>query len=467
MLIYVVMVPAVFLTADKTEWVVLLCITVFALVFITQLYKATPAFINKSFFGTTFFFAIMLVTIFGIVSFTWKKESATAEAKPYVKAEPGLASDKYCIHNSAGNTSGGVTIVNMDCFPDDRHLVFSKSFEAGPNTVNPNLNHDKVTIEVNNTNKNDLVIKSAQLSEDELWKVSAVNNKPVTKADFPLTIAPAGKAYITVAFTGKRINERASNIASKALMYTQFQLIRFNKTLKGWLPFGATNFRVNGTLKLLTNDKVSPEKTVFLNGLWQYRLTGDWEPNLQTELNTMGFGTRVGFGTVDNGNKGESVIAGTDEIGIEYFMPADVRQPVRLKKIASYHGCCTVADADTLLYFNINDKAAKPICYYNGQSGQTLLPVESKSNENYLSFKTSLPFGFMIGNSNTDRNKNYKKKIGIRVWKAVDQQGHIIKNTYIMGSDYLGTKGTNYDYQDEVYYIDNVLPYHIMSEPTT
>jgi hypothetical protein len=46
----------------------------------------------------------------------------------------------------------------------------------------------------------------------------------------------------------------------------------------------------------------------------------------------------------------------------------------------------------------------------------------------------------------------------MRIWKARDADGNIIPNAYIIGADYLGTSYTNYDYQDNVYYVSNVRP---------
>jgi hypothetical protein len=46
----------------------------------------------------------------------------------------------------------------------------------------------------------------------------------------------------------------------------------------------------------------------------------------------------------------------------------------------------------------------------------------------------------------------------MRFWKAIDANGNVIPNAYIMGGDYLGSSFTNYDYQDYIFYITNIRP---------
>ena len=77
---------------------------------------------------------------------------------------------------------------------------------------------------------------------------------------------------------------------------------------------------------------------------------------------------------------------------------------------------------------------------------------------NFTSFDPQKQFGLVMGTSNTDRKKNFKNKIAFRIWKAMDLQGKELPNSYIVGGDFLGQSGSNYDYQDNVYYIENVKP---------
>ena len=68
-------------------------------------------------------------------------------------------------------------------------------------------------------------------------------------------------------------------------------------------------------------------------------------------------------------------------------------------------------------------------------------------------FSPANAFGFKIGDKDyTDATKNTGGKIGIKVWKALDANGNIIPNSFIIAN------GTNFDYQDNMYYVRNVRP---------
>jgi hypothetical protein len=168
----------------------------------------------------------------------------------------------------------------------------------------------------------------------------------------------------------------------------------------------------------------------------------------------------VGFTYFDNGLHGESTTNHSDEIVADYFEVANASKPVKIRKIASYHGCCTIEDSDTLAIYELNKQLTKPLQYTNKYSGQMLLPTASELPDSKHLANLSGPFAVKIGLSYTDRSRNHGKKIGIRVWKAIDEHGKVISNAYILGSDYLGKKGTNYDYQDNVYFIENIKLYN-------
>jgi hypothetical protein len=73
-------------------------------------------------------------------------------------------------------------------------------------------------------------------------------------------------------------------------------------------------------------------------------------------------------------------------------------------------------------------------------------------------FHPTEAFGFRVASAFSDRARNHEGKIGMRIWKAINAKGDVIPNAYIIGSDYLGTEFTNYDYQDNVYFVRNIRP---------
>ncbi|MFA6086192.1 MAG: hypothetical protein WC743_17645 [Mucilaginibacter sp.] len=379
------------------------------------------------------------------------------------ESNPYKLSFKFSSYASPAVSPGNITIQNMDGFPSNTHLVFSLIYLPYKNGASPKNkalahNHDRVTVRIKNQNAYNYVISKASFSNKGLWEITRINNINTDSLSFPLSIPPGGSADITIAFTANAINQRITPSLWKALLKLQYHLVRFGRTINYQVPVGSTCLNLNGTLTLETNDKTKPVKTIYLRSIWQYRAESDWEPELQRVLNVLNFKTKVGFKNFDNGLRGDNITELSDEIPADYFEIANKAIPVKVIKIASYHGCCTIEDTDTIGYYYKGQKNVNPLQYTDDHSGQMLLPAPSDALNNYASFTPTRSFALKIGALDTDRNKNYEKKIGIRVWKAINEYGVVIDNAYILGSDYLGKGGTNYDYQDNVYYVENVRP---------
>jgi hypothetical protein len=213
---------------------------------------------------------------------------------------------------------------------------------------------------------------------------------------------------------------------------------------------------VHETLKIYSNDDSSPEKVVYLDGLWQAKGEGSNEPYAIEILDAFGFTTQTGFNHTDP-DKGDSTKLKGDEIKPSYFVRADNAQPVSVTQLAAYHGCCT--SGETLRWNPKGTTTLTSVVSHIGSDGQTLLPRKSSSAGATATFTPSGSFAFKIGGNDwTDAKKNPGYKIGVRVWKVYDLAGNIVPNTYIISNDYLGSSGTNYDYNDNAYYISNIKP---------
>ncbi|MBD1363084.1 hypothetical protein IDJ77_04605 [Mucilaginibacter sp. ZT4R22] len=292
-----------------------------------------------------------------------------------------------------------------------------------------------------------------------MWAV-ALPGSQSGKQVFPMMIAPGDSVSLNVVFTANVLNKRIQSPFWKAALKFQHSAVALGRFFNYQLPHGSTCSTISGLVYFETSNKATTISPIHLNGIWEYRYENDWEPGLQMILNSLNFKTKVGFTYFDNGLKGEKTTEHSDEITADYFEVANAGQPVRIRKIASYHGCCTTEDSDTLAIYHLNERLTRQLQYTNKYSGQMLLPYTlALSGSEHLD-KLSGPFAVKIGESFTDRTRNHGKKIGIRVWKAIDEHGKVISNAYILGSDYLGKKGTNYDYQDNVYYIENIKLYN-------
>jgi hypothetical protein len=213
---------------------------------------------------------------------------------------------------------------------------------------------------------------------------------------------------------------------------------------------------LHDTLTILSNDDKFPSKKLFLHGLWQNKAEGSNEPFAQEIINAFGFKTIVGFN--NDPDRGNPLKPKGDEIIPSYFVRADNSKPVSVRQMAAYHTCCN--SGETISWYpkgRLDSSTA--IFRHAGIDGQTVLPRKGPNNlpaEGTINPTT--PFAFRVANDKTDATLNSSDKIGVRVWKAIDANGNIIPNSYIIGNDYLGTNSTNYDYNDNIFFITNVKP---------
>ena len=374
-------------------------------------------------------------------------------------------SNFFLASNRVSHTSPAehVVVENMDNFLSNDHLVFTHlgdKWKAATNVGKQNeQDHDHITLRIKNNRDDKLIISKAAFSTRGLWKISKINNLSVDKSAFPIVIKANDSTDVTVTFTAAAIEKRTASVWWAALFNLQFKLLRYAKSMNYQWPLQSSCLRLTDELYLYTNDNAQAIKKVYLSGLWQYRAEGDWEPDLQKMLNTLNFNTNIGFKYFDNGSQGEAIIPNTDEIAVSYFQKADLNNPVKIRQLAAYHSRNSRKEGDTLAYYYHGSEEVKKLFYNDLSANQILLPkMYSGANISFKSFDPEKEFGLVMGTSNTDRKKNFKNKIALRVWKAIDLEGKELPNSYIMGGDFLGQSGSNYDYQDNVYYIENVKP---------
>ncbi|WP_158640641.1 Ig-like domain-containing protein [Anseongella ginsenosidimutans] len=317
-----------------------------------------------------------------------------------------------------------ITVQNMDLFPAADHLVFSRiqvpwrrTNDNG--TFTPyNANHDKVKLRIANEGTEPLIISEFSLSQPARWRIM-----PNT---VPVSLAPGAFTEITIEFIAEDVSSRVSV--------------------------------VHDVLQISSNDATMPLKTVMLHGLWQRAGEGIREPYAQQVINAFNFKTRTGYNSHDGSIDGETIVPNSDEIVSPFFERADATKPVSVIQLAAYHGCC--ASVESFRWYAKGSASFQTLFTHNPLDGQSVLPRLSGSSTVLArgTFNPASAFGIRVGTSYTDRERNAGDKIGIRIWKAIDSEGNPIPNAYIMGGDYLGTDFTNYDYQDNIYYIENVRP---------
>ncbi|TFF39837.1 malectin domain-containing carbohydrate-binding protein [Mucilaginibacter psychrotolerans] len=344
-------------------------------------------------------------------------------------ANGNTTTNSYSFSIIAQSNSGAyLSVKNLDAFPSNDRLVFSLIQtpwrRTSPDTTPYNANHDRVKLRVNNKGTGKLKVNNLVLSNPAVWKIVSVNTDTLSTVPFSVT---AGS------FVDVTIQFRAKDAATRLKVF-------------------------NDTLTIASTDSISPAKKVVLAGIWQKEGESTNEPYAQQLINAFGFGTIVGYGHDDGNIDGTTRVSSSSEINADYFVRADASKPVTIVQIAAYHGCCSATES--IKYFNKGSTSNLNIFTHNPLDGQSIMPrlIGSTTNLARGTFSPTTEFGFRVGTSSTDRTQNFNGLIGIRVLKALDAAGNIIPNAYFLNGDYLGTSYTNYDYQDNIYYIENIRP---------
>jgi methionine-rich copper-binding protein CopC len=317
---------------------------------------------------------------------------------------------------------------NMDLIPANDVLVFSLVQEpwrrTSPDTTPYNANHDKVRLRVYNEGTGTLNVTNLKLSNTVSWKIASINNDTTIK--LPFSVSSKAFSEVIVQFQAKDAGTRITVL--------------------------------NDTLTITSNDSIAPTKKVMLHGIWQAAGESLNEPYAQQIISAFGYKTNTGYEHDDGTIDGTTTVPNSSEVEASYFIQADISKPVTIHQLAAYHGCCSAVE--TISYFAKGSSSATRVFTHNNLYGQSVIPrlLGSSTAPAQGSFNFSGSFGFKVGSSSSDRTKNINGLIGIRILKAIDSIGNIIPNAYILDCDYLGTDATNYDYQDNIYYVENIKP---------
>ncbi|WP_161889492.1 malectin domain-containing carbohydrate-binding protein [Pontibacter russatus] len=335
------------------------------------------------------------------------------------------------IQSSSSNAY--MVVENLDKFPAPDRFVASRiqipwRRTNSDGTYTPyNANHDKLRLKISNRGTGTLTISNLTLSNTAAWRIVSLNGTAYNSStSLPRSLGTGASLEVVIAFVAKDLGGRVKIL--------------------------------NDRLTIASNDASAPAKEVKLHGLWQYRGEGNNEPYAVEVIRALGFMSRTGFASNDGVIDGSSLVPNSDEILSAFFVRADPSRPVTVVQMAAYHGCCSFTER--FQWYSKGTSTINTLFTHNSLDGQSLLPRRSGSSTEVAAgtFSASGAFGFRVASAYSDRTRNYKGKIGMRIWKAIDANGNVIPNAYIIGGDYLGTQYTNYDYQDNIYYVGNLKP---------
>ena len=343
-----------------------------------------------------------------------------------------------------------LVIDNLDKYPAADQLTFSlirEPWRRTEPTVTPyNANHDTVTLRLYNRGEGALRINNLVFSRPNSYRIrqvitpGGVATAYNASTSLPITVNPGANSYVDLV---------VSFVNDPALAVTRVRVLHDKLTIS-------------------SNDPGLATKDILLHALLQNRGEGSNEPTAREIIDAFGLKTRTGF-TMIAPNKGQTVVAASEEVVAPYFVVADPTRNVYVRYLGAYHGCCDATEAMRWFLKGNNRGSSNPVVVSHiGLDGQSLLPRRGLPNVPSESgaFKPTGAFSFMVSSSYLDKSlQNFPNQPadntaqGFKVWKAVDINGNVIPNAYILGHDYLGQPGiTNYDYQDNVFFVGNVRP---------
>lgn len=364
-----------------------------------------------------------------VVSFLVKDPSNQNSNLSFNSRENGSNAPQLVISTSgtAEPSNALLFVENLDRFPANDNFVASRvQIPWTRDNKNYNTNHDSLTVRIHNKGISFLTLNDLTLSSTSRWKIEKLNGVAYTPGSgLPLTINSGTYADVTIRFIAV---DQATRIKV-----------------------------IHDTLTISSNDDKFPAKIVYLNGMWQKKGEGSNEPYAQEVINTFGYKTSTGFSHTDP-DRGDTAKLKGSEVRPSYFVRADSTRPISIRQMSAYHGCCV--QSEKISWYLKGTTTLNTIFVHAAKDAQSVLQRKNGSASFAEgSFSSSGIFGFQVGyNDRTDASKNPGGKTGIRVWKALDAAGKIIPNTYLISNDYLGTSNTNYDYNDNMYYVKNVKP---------
>lgn len=335
-------------------------------------------------------------------------------------------------------------VSNLTPVPTNDRMVFNKV--EIPDVNYPNITHLTNTVRISNNGAADLVVSVRTTGNFVIDRGAGTN----------VTIAPGAYRDVVIRFTAT------------------------NGTLH------------SGEFQITSNDPDHPTYNITLKGYWQqwseFRPSDrkSVEPTARLVVNDLfGYTTQLFYSGQGLSTNGRVQTRG-DEILSPYWKQAD-DGPVKVSLLAAFHGQTyidskgNIVPAQSFIAWYPQGKAttknAKQILKHGKGDGQSLMPRSDNTKTKPYAVGQFNPqgqtFGFLVENnewSDPTLNVDLQGRTGyghfVRFWPAKDAEGKLIPNTYIMLHDY-NREFTNYDYQDNIFLVENVVPVDAVKSPLT
>ncbi len=237
------------------------------------------------------------------------------------------------------------------------------------------------------------------------------------------------------------------------------------------LDFDATGGDLHfGQLTINSNDPDEAAATVDLAGFWQQEPERGNEPDLDEQLAV--FGYQIDVPTLDEFRdesvRGLPVESTPDEVVSYFWEQADPNEPVSVRQISAFHtqggdagfrAIEVTDDYDQLTFDNNDFSPFTTIASFiqEGLDSQTFLPreVNSESPAEVEFDAGGSPFVMTSSIYWSDAERNSGNGYFLRFYEFTDENGVKEDDKYLLTMDY---GGGNYDFNDNVYLVDNISP---------
>ena len=346
----------------------------------------------------------------------------------------------------------------MDGVPFSDRLVFNRI--QTPDAANPNGVHDQATLRIKNTS----AVEPLTVTGLDLPAGFELVNPPA----LPRAIPANGSVDVTVKFTA---TTPAGNPANRLF---------------------------EGNLTVRSSDADQPATPIELAGMWQRQSEGGTEPDVAQIADAFGYGTTILNSGQTLNSAGELVKVG-DEVHSKYWRRGDTAQPVKVRQLGAFHTQGNTATFFTTLKATSTAVPASTTrLVHRGVDGQSFLPringttcpggATPTNQRAECSFTPGTgdtgtttgtdaadgTFGLRIDPEYSDwtvnrtgggidgpcldrQQTNPSVVCGhhLRTWPVKDRAGKLVKDKWLAVMDYAGI---NYDFNDNVYLVENVKP---------
>jgi len=372
----------------------------------------------------------------------------TTEEAP-ISAGPDYNDMVYVVRNvvPAGGAGGVLLIENLDTFPAVDFVVFS-NITTITNCYTPLAVKDSGVVRIRNMSGGTINLSSIGSTAEFMVNPSA---------PLPKDLAPGESLDVTVNF-----------VATTGRLY-------------------------RSALTINSSDPAAPSRTVTLSGFRQEAPQSPHEPTLQEVVHDLfGFGTTIVGPGQDIDNQGRMETVG-DEIFSPYWVKADPTQPVSVRLMSAWHSgydnCKTPPDVSYgsfIWWYEKGLKSPDNDHYLMGAAKEDVQRVLPRDYENPSRAATSVfdpgskVFGWRVEHEYSDETLQQQEPTcpappatlfpccpsgqlcghRVRFWPIKVADGTVVPNTYVMSIDWHVSdfSTSNYDFNDETYYLQNIKP---------